>query len=328
MARLIIVSGASGAGKTFLLEQLNRLNREIIPIKKYTTRSARATEPLDTSFDLIFSCSDEEVHNCDYNYIYCEHNYGINKKDIDSVLTSGNSPIVIVARFSTIANIKNDYKNALVLYVQNVLSSTDLQKELVQRGDLIGVEERIRRQRNSLNDYIQNIEKKLINYVIINDFTDTFMLQVQNIFAYEKIRGTDENYIFAIIPLKQNYNDIYSSYINAINTININGKIEIQSAEFNYKESISTENFELNIERAGLIFCDVSEMSPNIFYKLGYVKAKDKELIITAQENTKLPFEIRNNKAIIYKNPIELQEKITKELIIHYHITNQVKSKE
>jgi len=63
MARLIIVSGASGAGKSFLLEQLDRLNKEIKPITKLTTRPARATELEKGSLDLLFDKSDSFCGN-------------------------------------------------------------------------------------------------------------------------------------------------------------------------------------------------------------------------------------------------------------------------
>ena len=56
MARLIIVAGASGAGKTFMLLQLSGYRDDIIAIKKYTTRSARKGEPKEESIDLKFNC--------------------------------------------------------------------------------------------------------------------------------------------------------------------------------------------------------------------------------------------------------------------------------
>lgn len=45
MARLIVVAGASGAGKTFMLSQLTEYRDDIIPIKKLTTRTHRINEP-------------------------------------------------------------------------------------------------------------------------------------------------------------------------------------------------------------------------------------------------------------------------------------------
>jgi len=210
VARLIIVTGASGAGKSFLLEQIQRLHSEISPVKKLTTRPPRNSEPYDTSLDLIFNCSDAEVKKCDYKYNYFGHNYGIKKSDIDNHLMSGVSPIVIVARCSVIERIKADYRDALVLYVQNTLSGSDLKNELIKQRDPIDIEERMKRQQDSFNDYIQNIRERIFDYILINNFTDAFMSQVQCILDLEQKRKIDANYIFVIMSFETQYNDVYS----------------------------------------------------------------------------------------------------------------------
>ena len=323
MARLIIVAGASGAGKSFLLKELNRLRGEVKPIKKTTTRPPRQNEPSDTSLDLIFNSTDAQVQNCDYVYSYYRHNYGIKKSDIDKVLMQGKSPIVIVARCHAIEQMRRDYRGALILYAQTVLSGEDLQKELEARGDLISVEERTQRQRNALNDYTKYIEKKLFNYVIINDFTDEFMSQIQSIFEIERIRGVDANYIFCVMSFDKRYNEIYEAYKIAGQCVNGSNKIVIQRVDDkNPGGFVITEKIESSIEKAGLILCDVSEMSPNVFYEFGYARARNKDIIITAQKGTKLPFDISHYKTVFYTSPMDLQTKIIDEIKSHYNINH------
>jgi guanylate kinase len=162
MARLIIVSGASGAGKTFLLDKLHSLNEKIRILKKLTTRPLRKNEVSNETKDLLLNRSIEEVRSLDYTYHYCGHFYGFNKSDIDNAILQGFSPIVIVASCSTIHKIKKDYKNALVLYVQNILSGADLKEQLVKERDPIEVDERMARQERSFRDYINHIDKKCL----------------------------------------------------------------------------------------------------------------------------------------------------------------------
>ncbi|MDR2719595.1 MAG: hypothetical protein LBC03_02170 [Nitrososphaerota archaeon] len=323
MARLIIVAGASGAGKSFLLEQLARLHKEIQPVKKMTTRPARTTESANGSLDLLFSCSDVQVQNCDYVYHYCEHNYGIKKSDIDSILAKGQSPIVIVARCSMIERIKDDYKASLVLYIQNVLSGKDLEKVLTDRGDPVGVEQRIQRQKDSLVDFVGNINKKLFDYILINDFSDMLMAQVQNVFEKERMRGADSNYVFVIMSFKPEYNEIYTAYKNAAQLLKRNRTIKIQRVDDEHGDFLITERIEACIERAGLVLCDVSEVSSNVFYEFGYARAKNKEIIITANKEISLPFDVRNYRTVFYNSPIDLQGKILDELKNHYCINRR-----
>lgn len=320
MARLIIVAGASGAGKSFLLEQLQRLEEGIKPIKKLTTRPPRENETSDSSLDLMFNCTDAQIRRCDYSYNYCEHNYGIKKADIDRVLLSGLSPIVIVARCSAIAQIKEDYKSALVLYVQNVLSGVDLQKVLIKRGDTIGVDERIRRQRASLHEYVSNIDKKLFDYVLINDFTDVLMEQVQYVLNNERKKDVDNNYVFVIMSFQTEYDEIYKAYQNASKIVHRKGIIQVQRVDDNRGGYVITEKIASSIERAGLILCDVSKTSPNVYLELGYALQAKKDMIITAQTGTKLPFDIRNYRTVFYNTAMDLQEKMVFELKNYYHV--------
>ena len=46
------------------------------------------------------------------------------------------------------------------------------------------------------------------------------------------------------------------------------------------------------IRRSALIIADVSEPSPNVYYELGFAQALGKDIITTAHEGTKLPFDI------------------------------------
>lgn len=82
MARLIVVAGASGAGKTFMLTQLENYRDDIVPVKKYTTRSARKDESNEESIDLRLKQNTKSVKSCRYTYHYCGNYYGIKKEDI------------------------------------------------------------------------------------------------------------------------------------------------------------------------------------------------------------------------------------------------------
>lgn len=320
MARLIIVAGASGAGKSFLLNNLNRFVSEIMPIKKLTTRNARVSEPPNESLDLIFSCSDQEIQNCDYTYHYCGHNYGIKKEDINRILSQRKSPIVIVANCDTICEIKNDYKEALVIYVQNILSGKDLEKQLIKLRDPIDVKERMKRQKYSLNDYIHHFENNLFDYVLINDFSEQFMFQVQSLIKKEISNGIDSNYVFVIMSFKEKYNDVYRSLKIASQLSTFNNSITLERVDENKGGYIITDKIKSSIENAGLIICDISEDSPNVFFEFGYAIAKNKTIILVAKKGRKLPFDISQYKTIFYSSEIELQDKIKEELENHYKL--------
>jgi hypothetical protein len=47
-----------------------------------------------------------------------------------------------------------------------------------------------------------------------------------------------------------------------------------------------------SIRRAAFVIADVSEERPNVYFELGYAKALDKEIVMTATEETELPFDV------------------------------------
>lgn len=319
MARLIIVSGASGAGKTFLLENVSRFQAEVKPIKKFTTRKNRKTESKDSALDLIFGCTDEQIRKCDYKYNYCYNNYGINKEDIDEALAKNLSPMVIVASCTTIERMKRDYPNALVLYVQTILSGNDLKQELIKFRDPIEVEERMKRQESGLLDYARHFDKKIFNYVLINNFTNIFLTQIQYILDKEINYGPNTNFVFVIMSFKLQYNQVYDAFKLAGQSIK-GHNLRIERVDEHIGGYIITDRIDECIKNAGLIICDVSEMSPNVFYELGYARGNEKSIIMTAKKGVTLPFDLRQYRTIFYDNPICLQKQIVNELINHYGI--------
>lgn len=91
--------------------------------------------------------------------------------------------------------------------------------------------------------------------------------------------------------------------------------LRIQRVSDQKGDYIITDIIERSIITAELIICDVSEKSLNVYYELGYARAKNKYIILTAMEGTVLPFDVQQYKVNFYKNGIELQKIIEKELL-------------
>lgn len=317
MARLIVVAGASGAGKTFMLSQLCEYRDDIIPIQKLTTRTHRMDEPKEESIDLIFDCSTSDVKKCDYTYQYCGKQYGFQRQKINAVLRKNKNPIVIIAKCDTIAKIKRDYQNALVLYVNSGLSGNDLKKQLIKYRDPIDVEERMKRQKNGFIDYIHHMNKGFFDYFLVNYFDDTFLQQMEYILEEELSDLNDANYIFVIMSFDKKYDEIYEALKMAGKMVD-GRTLEIERVSEPYGDYIITKRIEESIKKAELIICDLSEKSLNVFYELGYARSKNKTIIMTAKEGTELPFDVMQYKTKFYKDPFYLQKIVAEELNSYY----------
>lgn len=130
---IILINGASGSGKTFLLSCLHKLSGyHYIPLKKYTTRSRRVFET-EQPVDLVYDCDEEHIMSLAYNYSYKDSLYGIDSVEISNELAKGNIPVIIVRSFEIIHQIKQDYKDVKVLFIIGA-SGDNLRKKLRLQG--------------------------------------------------------------------------------------------------------------------------------------------------------------------------------------------------
>src|SRR5258706_9132344 len=200
MNKLIIMAGASGAGKSFLLQQISEIDDNIVPIKKLSTRSARDYEKEEFSgVDLVFDCSVATIkEKCQFRYKYEKETYGIRKSDIDSAFAKGKIPFVIVRDCEEIKALKEEYPNkTLTLYLQSGLSGEDLARVLREqwRGE-IDIKLREARSKIDFDQYRHYFAE--FKHVLINFFEpDPLIEHFKGILSHEKsIDPTKHNDIF------------------------------------------------------------------------------------------------------------------------------------
>lgn len=318
MSRLIIVAGVSGAGKTFMLSELSKYRSDIVPLKKYTTRGPRKNESPDETIDLHLNRTLAEISKCDYYYPYNGHKYGIKKQEINSILHEKKNPLVIVANCNTIAKIKKDYPNAIVLYVFPGLSGNDLKKQLLKYDDPLDVDARMKRHKQSYEDYRRHIKDGLFNYYLINYYDHTFIEQIDELLNMELDVPHDINYIFVIMSFDPKYDKTYEAIVNGGKLLN-HYDLQIERVSDHKGDYIITKRIEHSINRSEIVICDVSEKSPNVYYELGYARAKGKKIILTAKEGTILPFDVQQYHTNFYKDEFSLQKMIHDELENYFH---------
>lgn len=56
----------------------------------------------------------------------------------------------------------------------------------------------------------------------------------------------------------------------------------------------------------------------NDIIPMGYARAKNKTIILTAKKGTELPFDVRQHRTNFYSNPIQLQKIVLEELKAYY----------
>ena len=69
-----------------------------------------------------------------------------------------------------------------------------------------------------------------------------------------------------------------------------------------------------SIRRSAFIIADLTELKPNVLWELGYAQALSKDIIVTAKEGTKLPFDIVDVPTQVWNSQHSLSEKLERSI--------------
>lgn len=315
MARLFIVAGASGAGKSFLLKTATNLVPAIAPIRKLTTRSPRDFESsaVREVLDLDFGHDEQTVRSCDFFYPYGEHWYGIRVEDIETAFASAMHPMVIVRSAETIRRLKARYPDAVVLWLQSGLSGGDLEARLRAQGRPdIEISSRMARTEWDFHEYVLLLRDRLVDYVIINHFDpDKLVEQLQSILIQElESPKVDPYLVFVLMAFDAKMDQVYEAIKTAgalVPAVPLKVTRIDDAGLVDYRITDETLAF---IRRAGVIVCDLSLERPNVYYELGFARGLGKRVISCATQGTKLHFDIKDFNTFIYHSPFDLQHRL------------------
>lgn len=86
-------------------------------------------------------------------------------------------------------------------------------------------------------------------------------------------------------------------------------RMDLVDGDYEISQKIMAE-----IDNAKIVLADFTLNSRNVYFELGYARAKGCYIIQTARKGTNLEFDIRNWRTIFYRNATELEEKLLSEI--------------
>lgn len=160
MGKLIIVSGASGTGKTYLLQHKDDLNADLHIVKKLTTRSPRQNED---DYEFRFCCDVNEILACDCHYSFRNQMYGFYFADIQNILDNGHNAIMVVRSIESIDLLKKIFNNTVAILC--MVNSTAIAEQQLRKNSASNEEIKLR----LYSAFEDAIKKEYMNGIAVFD---------------------------------------------------------------------------------------------------------------------------------------------------------------
>lgn len=64
------------------------------------------------------------------------------------------------------------------------------------------------------------------------------------------------------------------------------------------------------IEQAAFVIADLTELRNNVFYEVGYAQGRGKQVVLTAQQGTELPFDVHDMPVLFWDSQTRLKEQL------------------
>lgn len=191
MAKLIMLAGNSGVGKTYIIQHFPCLTNDIAVVSKKTTRKPRDYEPKDRTVELIFSTPEEEILSMDYHYQYRDDFYGFNKKDITDVLTRGTSAILVVRRIDCMRKLKLQFPDTLSILVkadESRVVKAELERFGIKKPE---IDQRLNKkyEMELEQEYDENMD--VFNWIVYNYYDNKFLLEIRDLVCKTNDNFTD-----------------------------------------------------------------------------------------------------------------------------------------
>ena len=116
--------------------------------------------------------------------------------------------------------------------------------------------------------------------------------------------------VFTIMPFTSQFRDVSGSYRDVCKEFRFDAVRTDESEDY---ERIVPRIIE-GIRRSAFVIADVSEVSPNVFYEIGFAQGLGKPVVLTARKETKLPFDISDVPVIFWDGQENLKEQLRKRI--------------
>jgi hypothetical protein len=115
--------------------------------------------------------------------------------------------------------------------------------------------------------------------------------------------------IFVIMPFKEAYRSVLTAYRAVCEP-----QYEIERTDESDTSDRIIPRILEGIRYSAFVIADVTELTPNVVYEIGFAQGIGRRVVLTARQGTVLPFDLVDIPVIFWEQPKELEEKLRRRI--------------
>ena len=131
------------------------------------------------------------------------------------------------------------------------------------------------------------------------------------IFSIESARQVEGDLMSVMMPFSPEFDDVYKAIRQTASAVSIRC-LRVKDI---WEENIIIQDIVSLICRSKIVICDCTDRNPNVFYEAGIAHVLGKDVIIIAQNERDIPFNIGHLRYLKYLDNNEGRERLTAELL-------------
>ncbi len=125
--------------------------------------------------------------------------------------------------------------------------------------------------------------------------------------------------MFVVMEYSDDYNALYEEVIKPIGQ---NFGYHVVRADEMTSNGMIINDITQQIDKSSVIVAEITPDNPNVYWELGYAHAKNKNVVLLANKNRRLPFDVSGLRVVVYENSIAGRSQLESRLTGHLEAVN------
>lgn len=130
------------------------------------------------------------------------------------------------------------------------------------------------------------------------------------VFKLDDLEGVDDKLISVMMPFDKQFDEVYATIQRATQSINL----RCERADEIWKNAAVIQDVVSLINRSRVVICDCTRRNANVFYETGIADTLGREVILIAQSEDDIPFDLQHLRYVTYLDNPDGREQLAKRL--------------